>query len=246
MTDRKTIHRIFVLLLVCAALAALLYGCVEGESEQLAEGKRLMQEYLSGRKARLEECHANVLRPDADKLVLSDYVSGTFREGDESCEFAVNVKTGKIYTSEQLPAFTRSCLRLIEARLELPPAACVGGCTLWMDVPAWQEPREEWPDQTTYLGHVLPVGIEDIDACAAQLLTEDSVCLLVELACPREEIKEGRWTLEDLRGLQNTEIILYGIDGDLPTQEDLKDYYSSFSGVRLRLRPENITFSPGA
>ena len=238
-------RRLLAVFLLCALLSALLCGCVEGERAQVKEGKRLIKAYLSDhRGSRIEECRADILRPDADKLVLSDFVKGTFREGGESYEFSVNVKTGEIYTGEQLPAFSESCARLLAKRLGL--AEYTADCTVWMDAPAWQEPKEEWPDEMTYLGEVLPVGIEDMDAYAAQAIADGNVRILLKLAVPRSQLAEDRWSLEDTKGWNDTEVQLFGFDGALPTQEALSVlYFADYEGVLLYLNEKEIRFCPG-
>ena len=174
---------LFILLALC--LAGACAACTEGESAQLRTGRKLMKEYLAerGGRASLTESHADVLRPDADRLVLSDFVKGTFRDGSGEYEFAVNVVTGEIYTSESLPLFQEACVRLIEARLGLEPSNCVGTCTVWTCAPAWETPRSEWPDETAYLGHVLPVGVTDLETAAARAIGDGLIRLSVDIAC---------------------------------------------------------------
>ena len=132
---------ICIFLAICLPIS--LVSCAEGESAQLRTGQRLMKGYLSDRdeNAVLTESHADVLRPAADQLVLSDYVKGTFRDGGASYEITVNVVTGEIYTSERLPEFAESCIRLIEERLGLNPGDCVGNCSVMEPCLAKGEPR---------------------------------------------------------------------------------------------------------
>ena len=179
----KTIRKLCLLCALMLVSALLLAGCVKGSSEQEKAGKKLMRAYLaeSGSKAKLTEVYAEVLRPDASTLVLSDYVKGNLKDGKNEYEFAVNVVTGEIYTSEQHQAFSDSCVRLVCERLGLEPSDCGGGGELWREVPSWQEPREEWPYQWSSLGNVLPVGITDMDAYAAQLLSDEDIPVDVDI-----------------------------------------------------------------
>ncbi len=235
------------LLLLCALLLTLLSGCLSGEGALLKKGKQMINEYLSDRKgARLEECWADVRRTDIDKRELTDYVKGTFRVGEESYEFAVNVVTGEIYTSEQIPAFRESCVRRIEERLGLAPADCAGVCTLWMNAPAWQEEHPDRPGKMTHLGQVLPVGIEDMDAYADRVITNNDIRLLVKLAYPLSLLSADRWSLENTRDWKNTEVDIYGIEGSvLPTQEELDGFHVDSPVAYLSLTEEAITFHPG-
>ena len=241
--------------LLCILLALCLAGAcaasTEGESAQLRTGRKLMKEYLAerGGRASLTESHADVLRPDADRLVLSDFVKGTFRDGSGEYEFAVNVVTGEIYTSESLPLFQEACVRLIEARLGLEPSNCVGTCTVWTCAPAWETPRSEWPDETAYLGHVLPVGVTDLETAAARAIGDGLIRLSVDIAC-LEALSAERWSGSDTVDWNETTVTLYGLGGPearLPSPEEFTyDYQSAFKGDRLRLSREELRFTPGA
>lgn len=240
-------RKITSLLLLCALLLTLLTGCLSGEGALLNKGKKIITDYLSDREgARLEECWADVRRTDVDKRELTDYVKGTFRVGEESYEFAVNAVTGEIYTEEQLPAFRESCVRRIEERLGLAPADCVGVCTLWMNAPAWQEERPDRPGKMTHLGQVLPVGIEDMDAYADRAITNNDIRLLVKLAYPLSLLSADRWSLESTRDWKNTEVDIYGFEGNaLPTQEELDAYAADSPIAYVSLTEEKIAFHPG-
>ena len=241
---------ICIFLAICLPIS--LVSCAEGESAQLRTGQRLMKGYLSDRdeNAVLTESHADVLRPAADQLVLSDYVKGTFRDGGASYEITVNVVTGEIYTSERLPEFAESCIRLIEERLGLNPGDCVGNCSVMeLYAPAWQKENPEWPWERAYLGRVLPVGLRDMDAYAAQALSNGDVRLVMYLACRDTDIGPERWTEADIADWDNTEVTLLALTGPgaaLPSSEELTvDYRNSFAGDRLQLSDRGIAFQPG-
>ncbi|MCR5337121.1 MAG: GNAT family N-acetyltransferase, partial [Lachnospiraceae bacterium] len=109
------------MVMIMFAALLLLTGCVSGEGEQKKPGRDLMNEYFqnAGKKASVETIYADVTRPDADRLEMSDYVKGTYRLGKDSYEFWANVETGSIYTSERLMEFGESVLKLQADRLGL-------------------------------------------------------------------------------------------------------------------------------
>ena len=232
--------------LLCAALAlAALTGC--GNGAQLRAGQKLMKEYL-GRGAALADSHVDVLRPDVDKLVASDFVKGTFRAGGETYEFAVNTVTGEVYTSERLAELTQCLTTQIAARLGLDPDACVSDCLMELYRPAWQEENSEWPWQRAYLGEVLPVTVTDMDAYAAQCLADENVRVLLYFACRADELYEGRWRTDELEDWEAVEVQLFGFASDepLPSPETFpRDYHYATDRPRMSLTPAEISWSPG-
>ena len=232
---KRFLRRGAAMLLALAIL--LLGGCAEGEGEVQKVGKKLIKEYLAGR-GEIEECYADVQRPDADKLIVSDYAKGTFRMGGESYEFAVNVVTGEIWTSERTAECTDCCLRLLEARLGLEPAACKARCAMWTHAPAWQTPNEDYPDETAYLGQVVPVGIEDMDAYAAQAIADGNIRVDAHIFCT-ELLSEDRWTLDDTADWDYVTVCLYAVD-ELPQEEITYDLASGFKGTWMQLTSEEI------
>lgn len=219
-----------------AAVVSLLTGCVvEGEREQVQEGRRLIEAYLSAQEgASVSEIYADVQRPDADKLALSDYVKGTFRRGGEEYAFAVDVVTGEIWTSEQLPTFYDACADTIAQRLGL--GDCAAELKLWVDVPAWHTENSEWPWETAYLGEVLPVTVTDMDAYAALALEEENIRIDADIAC-RMPLSEKR---ADTAGWKNFNIRLYDVgDGELSVPDR-----ETFSGDMLWLTETESRFTP--
>ncbi len=242
--------------IICALLALCfavsLSACSQGESAQLRAGRKLMKDYLSGKGgAVITESHAQVLRPDADKLALSDFVLGAFKYREEDHEFAVNVVTGEIYTSERLPEFETCCIQALEDQLGFTPADCVGTCSVMeLYAPPWQETNPEWPWEKAYLGHVIPANVQDMDTYATQALSNEDVRLIVYMVCRNTTLGSGRWTEGDISDWHNTEVTLMALNGRdaaLPAAEALTaDYRNGFQGGSLILSDKGITFTPGA
>jgi hypothetical protein len=205
-----------------------------------------MRAYLSGRGlgTSLTDIHADVLRPAADKLIASDYVKGTFRDGGTTYDFAANAVTGAVWTSERLPEFEESCLRRVCDLLGLDAGQCAGSCTLWVTVPAWETPRAEWDWETAYLGAVVPVDVSDMDAYAAEVLASDGdTRMAFYLACVGADLSDARWQDLDLSPLRAADITLCAVD-TLPAEVGY-DFVQSHSGEQLTLRGGEIVYTPG-
>lgn len=235
----------------CLALALILLlalsGC--GHHAQLKEGQKLMKQYLSGlgRGAALLDSHVDVLRPAADTLVASDFVKGSFRANGQTWDFAVDTATGEIYTSERLSEFSDCCVRQITARLGLDRSEYVASCLTELWRPAWQEENIEWPWEEAYLGEVLPVGVTDMDAYAAQALEDEDVRILLFLACRDGELREGRWSGDTLSDWDAVEVELFGFSADepLPTLETFpRDYHYVNDRVRVTVMPGEVRYRP--
>ena len=224
----------------CALCLLLLFaGC--GSGAQTRAGRRLIREYLAGRGAEITECYTELLRPDGTKPISSDFVKGSFRMDGADYELAVNTVTGEVYTSERLDELEERLVALISARLGLEPAARVASCLVELWRPSWQAGHSEWPEHRSYLGHVLPVTVSDMDAYAAQALEDENVRVLLYLTCRSDELREGRWSGDALAGWRDVEIELFGFAADesLPSPETFPhDYHYAADRPRLTLRAE--------
>ena len=238
-----------LLLALLTAVLFLLTGCTEGEAAQLREGRRLMRAYLAehGIKAGLSDSHADVLRPDASVLVLSDYVWGSFRQDGEKYDLAVNVVTGEIYTSERMEEFTRYCVAALTERLELDPSNCVGYCWIFLEVPTWHNGNPDWPaNEYRSFRDMLPADIADMEAYAVQAVTSEEIELWAELVCRNEELSEERWSLADTKGWDNTSVTVYALDepgAELPNPKEFfyRDKHD-FSGTVVRLEEQEVSY----
>lgn len=238
---------------LAAALALVLLlplaGC--GGSAELRTGRKLIKEYLAGRRPELVECYVEALRPDGTKSVNSDFVKGQFRaDGKASVyDFAVNTVTGEVYTAERLPEFYDCCVRAVASQLGLDAGDWTAQCQIFLHTQPWQTPREEWPWAHSSLGSVLPVGVTDLDAYARQCIADENASVTVRYAIRAGELYEGRWSERDLAGWNNTEVTLYGFadEGDpLPPEGSFPgDISYTFTGPRMILRPGSIEYRPG-
>ncbi len=248
---RRCAMRKLICLLLAFCLLIPLTACAEGESAQVREGRKLLKEYLSkrGGDAALTEIHADVQRPDASHLAVSDFVKGTFRAGGETYEITGNVVTGEIYTSERVPEFADSIIRKLEELLGLDPDDCVGNCAVVdLYAPAWQEEKPEWPGESAYLGQVIPADLKDMDAYAAQAFSNGDIRLIIYLACRDTDIGPERWTEADIADWDGTDVTIMELEpgASLPAPEELTvSYRNGFIGDRLTLCDGRIEFRQG-
>ncbi|MCR4892380.1 MAG: hypothetical protein K5989_09400 [Lachnospiraceae bacterium] len=231
-----------------ALVSLFLTACVKGAARQNRTGVQIMNDYLAsrGENSYVSESHTDIMRLDIDKVEKSDFVKGTFVDSGNSYEFAVNVVTGQIYTSERVPEFAACCSRILEERLGLDPNNCVSDYLLSMYEKAWVRERNEWPGQMTSIGDVLPVDIKDMENFASQAILDDRYHIILNIVCKGEDIREDRWNLSDTEDWGNVSVRLYDI-GDsekLPGREELKwDYMQGLSGNKVELSKKQIRLS---
>ena len=171
---------------ICMILLLPLYGCVEGEADQVAAGRKLMKDYFaaSGMNASVASIYADVTRPDIDRLEISDFVKGEYRLGNENFEFWANVETGSIYTSERLEEFGASVLKVQADRLGFDPADCSCYASLTMEPEFTGESgNSRGQTDTVTLNDVLNVTITDMDAFAKEALESEYAFVRSFIVC---------------------------------------------------------------
>ena len=250
MTLKQKMKRLLCLLLTLSMLLALSGCSISEQRRQLRKGRRMLKQYVAllGRSAELLECHVDLLRPDASVIVMSDYVKGTFKKNDEEqYDIAVNVTTGQIWTSERQKEMEETCIRQVETRLGLDTTQCAAVCSVAMSVIPWDEPSEEWPWETTYLGSLVPVGLEDMEIYAAQRLADENTRAVFYIACHGETLSYERWSTELMEIWPSTEITVYAFDDDTPLPSEYalsRAYVGNFPGDRIKLTSDTIIYRP--
>ncbi len=231
-----------VMIMLSAAL--LLTGCVSGEGEQKKAGRNLMNEYFqnAGKKASVESIYADVTRPAADRLEMSDYVKGNYRLGKDSYEFWANVETGSIYTSERLMEFGESVLKLQADRLGLD-ADC---CTCYAAVTIEPEFTGEMGNSrgqtdTVTLNDMLPVSITDMDAFAKEALESEYVSVRSFIVCRSNPLSSDAKELSfpEWKNGQITVCEMPDQSADLPMDKyDILGFWSEHRDVCMDLKFE--------
>ena len=130
-------HRRKQIFPVMIILALIFSGCVAGESEQKKAGMTIMKSHFAdtGKKASVTSIYADVTRPAADRLDMTDYVKGTYSIDKESYDFWANVKTGSIYTDERMQEFYDSILHSQMGKLGFDVENCT--CDVYINRPGF-------------------------------------------------------------------------------------------------------------
>ena len=219
-----------IILMLFAAL--LLTGCVQGESEQKKAGQKLMEEYFAetGRQASVTEIYADVTRPAADRLEMSDFVKGNFKLDGEKYEFWANVETGSIYTSERLKEFGDSVLKIQAEQLgfDASNCTCYASVTIKPEFTG-ESGNSRGQTDTVTLNDVLPVTVTDMDEFAEEVLTSEHVFVRSFIICRSNPIKDDTEPI-DIPGWTNDQITVCVVDDPgaiLPTEKyDILRYWS--------------------
>ncbi|MBR4760891.1 MAG: hypothetical protein IK078_12200 [Lachnospiraceae bacterium] len=190
--NRHTYGALIRILLTALMAVCFLSGCVAGESEQKKTGSQMMKAYFkeTGKKATIQGLYADITRPAADRLEMSDYVKGTYKLGDATYDFWVNVETGSIYTSERMQEYSESILKLQAEKLGFDFENCT--CTASITMPpsfTGETGNSRGQEDTITLTDVLPVTITDMDAFAGEVLEREDVFIRSHIIC--RKIPEG-------------------------------------------------------
>lgn len=173
--DNRNKTVVFFLTFLTASL--LLTGCVPGEGDQKKAGAAILKEYFadSGKKATISGLYADISRPAADMLEMTDYVKGTYRLGEDEFEFRVNVETGSIYTDERMEEFSQCVLSVEAERLGLDAADCTCYASVILKPEFTGETgNSRGQEHEVTLYDVLPVTITDMDEFVGQVLENEN------------------------------------------------------------------------
>ena len=170
--------QIRIRVIICVLMLPVLFlfsGCFIGDMLQnIAEQPELtktIEVYMQKKGIPGEVREATMIadRPAQDYSYVTDYGKGKWVTEDGTIDFACNIQTKEIYTSEQREAFEKACLRVFSEELGLDPERDITlRFTLWSDP---VDLGEEYGESSQPLGSVLPTDISDMDAYA-----EDSLC----------------------------------------------------------------------
>ncbi|MBR6316653.1 MAG: hypothetical protein IKR58_06595 [Lachnospiraceae bacterium] len=233
--------------MIPAALLALclLTGCVAGESEQKKAGTQLMKAYFeeTGKKATLQGVYADVTRPAADRLEMSDYVKGTYKLGEQTYDFWVNVETGSIYTSERMQEFSSSILKLQAEKLGLDfeNAACTSSITMPPSFTGETGNSRGQEDEVT-LTDVLPVTVTDMDAFVKDVLEREDVFVHSNIICRKVPAGIGDGQQPEVLEWKNDQITISLMEDEnaqLPTDKyDILRYWIDHKDEAINLKYE--------
>ena len=213
-------------------LTAILFtGCVQGENEQVRAGQKLMEEYFAetGRQASVTEIYADIARPAADRLEMSDYVKGNYKLDGEKYEFWTNVETGSIYSSESLQEFSDSILKIQADQLGFDVSSCTCYASVTIDPEFTGEPgNSRGQTDTVILMDVLPVSITDMDGFAKIALESEHIFVRSFIICRKNPLNADTKSV-DIPGWTNNQITVCELEDpniSLPTEKyDILEYW---------------------
>ena len=165
------------LLIFCLAIlfCLSLSGCylddfTSSEQDKLYDSAiKIFKEYLAKTdpKAKIKEVSSVKYLGENHQLQLTEFVSGEYQSGSKKLKFAVNTKTGDIYTSEQAGLYAEKAAALINDMLGLQWTAVKPEVHISSRVDMHgKKPPIGGSNEDSELRGVLPVTIRDMDAFA--------------------------------------------------------------------------------
>ena len=172
--------------LLTLCLAALFFclsfsGCylddfTSSEQDKLYDSAiKIFKEYLAktDSKAKIKEVSSVKYLGENHQLQLTEFVSGEYQSGSKKLKFAVNTKTGDIYTSEQAGLYAEKAAALINDMLGLQWTAVKPEVHISSRVDMHgKKPPIGGSNEDSELRGVLPVTIRDMDAFAKDSLKD--------------------------------------------------------------------------
>ena len=130
---------------------------------------KIFKEYLAKTdpNAKVKEVSSVKYLGENHQLQLTEFVSGEYESGSKKLKFAVNTKTGDIYTSKQADLYAEKATALVNDMLGLQWTAVKPEVHISSRVDMHgKKPPLRGNNEDSELGGVLPVTIKDMDAFA--------------------------------------------------------------------------------
>ena len=130
---------------------------------------KIFKEYLAKTdpNAKVKEVSSVKYLGENHQLQLTEFVSGEYESGSKKLKFAVNTKTGDIYTSKQADLYAEKATALVNDMLGLQWTAVKPEVHISSRVDMHgKKPPVGGSKEDNELGGVLPVTIKDMDAFA--------------------------------------------------------------------------------
>ena len=207
--------------IVCVLLLPVLFlftGCFTGDMLQsIAEHPELMETietYMQDKGIPGEVREATMIadRPAQDYSYVTDYGKGEWVTEDGTIDFACNIDTKEIYTSEQREAFEKACLQAFSKKLGLDPERY----DMTLRFTLWSDPvdlGEEYGERSHPLGSVLPSDIPDRDSYADESLRNENLSLSF-IITPKDGETPPNLSDLDMSGWQNVMVTVADGDGN--------------------------------
>ena len=165
------------LLTFCLAILFCLFfsGCYlddftsSEQNKQYDSAIKIFKEYLAKTdpNAKIKEVSSEKYLGENHQMQLTEFVSGEYQSGSKKLKFAVNTKTGDIYTSERADLYAAKTAALVNDMLGLQWTAVkpVVHISSRVDMHG-KKPPIGGSNEDSELSGVLPVTIKDMDAFA--------------------------------------------------------------------------------
>ena len=130
---------------------------------------KIFKEYLAKTdpKAKIKEVSSVTYLGENHQMQLTEFVEGKYQSGSKDLKFAVNTKTGDIYTSEQADLYKKKATALINDMLGLQWTAVKPEVHISSRVDMHgKKPPMGGSKEDSELRGVLPITIKDMDAFA--------------------------------------------------------------------------------
>ena len=139
------------------------------QDKQYDSAIKIFKEYLAKTdpNAKIKEVSSVKYLGENHQLQLTEFVSGEYQSGSKKLKFAVNTKTGDIYTSEQADLYVEKTAALVNDILGLQWTAVKPEVHISSRVDMHgKKPPIGGSNEDSELSGVLPVTIKDMDAFA--------------------------------------------------------------------------------
>lgn len=139
------------------------------QDKQYDSAIKIFKEYLAKTdpNAKIKEVSSVKYLGENHQLQLTEFVSGEYQSGSKKLKFAVNTKTGDIYTSEQADLYLEKTAALVNDILGLQWTAVKPEVHISSRVDMHgKKPPIGGSNEDSELSGVLPVTIKDMDAFA--------------------------------------------------------------------------------
>ena len=165
------------LLTFCLAILFCLFfsGCYlddftsSEQNKQYDSAIKIFKEYLAKTdpNAKIKEVSSEKYLGENHQMQLTEFVSGEYQSGSKKLKFAVNTKTGDIYTSERADLYAAKTAALVNDMLGLQWTAVKPEVHISSRVDMHgKKPPIGGSNEDSELSGVLPVTIKDMDAFA--------------------------------------------------------------------------------
>ena len=139
------------------------------QDKQYDSAIKIFKEYLAKTdpNAKIKEVSSVKYLGENHQLQLTEFVSGEYQSGNKKLKFAVNTKTGDIYTSERVDLYAEKTAALVNDMLGLQWTAVKPEVHISSRVDMHgKKPPIGGSNEDSELSGVLPVTIKDMDAFA--------------------------------------------------------------------------------